>query len=65
LAIHFDAKLAVVIERNPGEPDLEIFISLKIFDRNSQVRFHKSMVAIGPQKSPGHDLRHSQPFNNS
>jgi hypothetical protein len=65
LAIHFDAKLAVVIERNPGEPDLEVFISLKIFDRNSQVRFHKSMVAIGPQKSPGHDLMHGQLFSKS
>jgi len=65
LAIHFDAKLAVVIERNPGEPDLEVFISLKIFDRNSQVRFHKSMVATGQQKSPGHDLMHGQLFSKS
>ena len=45
--------------------DFEIFVSPKIFDRNSNVRFHKCMVATGLQKSPAHDLMHSQLFNRS
>jgi len=50
-------------ERNAGKLDSEIFISLKIFDRNSQVRFHQCMAATGRQKSPVHDFMHSQPLN--
>jgi len=65
LAVHFDATLAISGERNPGDRDFEIFISLKIFDRNSNLRFHKSMVAIGLQKSPMHDAMHGPSFNNS
>jgi hypothetical protein len=43
LAIHRDA----AGEWNQGELQLETIISLKIFDRNSQVRFHKTMAVIG------------------
>jgi hypothetical protein len=43
----------------------EVFISLKIFDRNLNVRFYKCMVATGLQESPMHDLMHSQLFNHS
>jgi hypothetical protein len=49
----------------PGKLNFEIYISLKTFDRNSNVRFSKGMVATGLQKSPMHDLVHSQSLNNS
>jgi hypothetical protein len=55
LAVHPDTKLAAAGEWNPGDLDFEFFIPLKIFDRNSNVRFPKYMVAIGLQKSAVHD----------
>jgi hypothetical protein len=46
LAVHLDQELAVVGERNPGKLDFEIFLSLKIFDRNSNVRFYKFILGF-------------------
>jgi hypothetical protein len=51
LAVRLDPKLAVAGERNPGEPGFEILISQQFLDRNSNVGFHKCMVAVGLQKS--------------
>lgn len=65
MAIHLGAELAVVSERNPSKLGFEIFISLKIFERNSQVRFDKRMTPSELEKSPVHDLMHSQLFNPS
>jgi hypothetical protein len=48
-------------ERNPGE----LLLRLQILDRNSNVRFYKQMAAKRLQKSPVHDLMHSQLFNHS
>lgn len=62
LAIHLDAKLAVVAERNPRNVDFEILITFQILDRNTNVCFHKPMIATGLQKSPVHDFMHSQSF---
>jgi hypothetical protein len=45
------------------ELDFETLILFKIFDRNPNVRFHKSMLATGRQNSPVHDPAHSQLFN--
>jgi hypothetical protein len=45
------------------ELDFETLILFKISDRNSNVRFHKSMLATGRQNSPVHDPAHSQLFN--
>jgi hypothetical protein len=42
--------------------DFEVVVSQKSFDRNSQVRFHKCMVATGLQKSLMHGLMHRQLF---
>jgi hypothetical protein len=61
LAVHHDPKLAVAGTRNPSKLDFEIFVSLQICDRNSQVRFPKHMVARGLQKSPVY----GQLFNHS
>jgi hypothetical protein len=58
-------KEAVAGERNPGELGFEILIFQQILDRNSNVRFHELMVAIGLQQSLGHDLVHSPVFNHS
>jgi len=52
-------------ERNPGELDFENFISIKIFDRNSDVRFHKSKVEIGLQKPAVRELLHGSSYNQS
>jgi len=41
-----------------NELAFEILISLKIFDRNSNVRFYQLMAATGLQKSPVYDLMH-------
>ncbi len=65
LAVHLDPELTVASGRDPRKLDFEIFISLQIFDRNSQVSFHKRIVASGLQKSPVHGLMHIQSFNNS
>ena len=62
LAVQLDPKLAVAGERNAGKLDFKIFISLQVFDRNSQVRFHKRMVARGLQKSRVHDPVQSQSY---
>jgi len=62
LAVHPDQKLAVAGERIPSKLDLEVFVSLQIFDRNSQVRFHNRMVTRRLQKSPMHDLVHGSAF---
>jgi hypothetical protein len=40
---------------DPAEPGFEIFILVKIFDRNSGVRFHESMAAIRQHKAPVHE----------
>ena len=62
LALHLDQELAIVGERDPGKLDFEVFISLQIFDRNSQVRFHKRLIARRLQKSPVHDPVQSQSY---
>ena len=45
--------------------DFHIFVSQKIFDSNSNVRFHECMVATGLQKSPVHGLMHGRLFDHS
>ena len=40
-------------------------IPLKIFDRNSRVRFDRCMIAARLQKSPVQDLMHNQLLNHS
>jgi len=57
LAVQLDAKLGVA-----GELAFEILIPLKIFDRNSNVRFHKFMAATGLQNSPVHGLMHGPAY---
>ena len=47
---------AIAGERNPSKLDFKVIISLKIFDRNLRVRFHKGVVAAPLQKSPMHGL---------
>jgi len=49
-------------QTEPRPAGFEIFISWKIFDRNSNVRFHQSMAAIRLQKSIVHAPGE---FNNS
>ena len=45
----------------PQELDFEVFVAVILFDRNSQVRFHKLMVTALLEKSSvhrgGHALR--------
>ena len=53
----------VMGERNPGDLDFEVLISLKIFDRNSKVRFYKVMAAIRRQRTPVHNGAHGPSFN--
>jgi hypothetical protein len=65
VAIHLDPELAGAGERSPSKLDFKIFSSLKIFDRNSHVRFHKSMGAAALQKPVMHDLVHRSPYINS
>ena len=50
-------------ERNLRELVLELCISLELFDKNANVRFHRWVFATGLQKSPAHDLVHSQLFD--
>jgi hypothetical protein len=64
LAVHLDAKLAVAGIRNLRKLDFEILPSQQILDRNSNVRFHKSMVTTGLQKSSVHDSVHSPSYIN-
>jgi hypothetical protein len=64
VAIHLDPELAVAGERNPSELDFKIFITLKIFDRNSHVRFHAGMVAAALQKPLMHGLVHGRSYIN-
>jgi hypothetical protein len=40
--------------------DFEFLHSLKLFDRNSQVRFHECKIAIGLQQAQMHEAVHSQ-----
>jgi hypothetical protein len=60
VAIHFDAELPVAAEGDTCKLKLEIFVSRTIFDRNSQVRFHKLMVPAGFKKVP-HALVRAKP----
>jgi hypothetical protein len=55
-AIHPNKELPVFGKPNPRKLDFEVFVSVIILDRNSQVRFHKLMVAIGMKKSPMHRI---------
>jgi hypothetical protein len=55
LITHLDAELPVAGERDTGKLNFEIFVLRIIFDRNSNVRFSKDMVATGLQKSLVHD----------
>ena len=43
-AVHFDPKLPVAGKRNPHKLDFEVFVPAIILDRNSQIRFHNSMI---------------------
>jgi hypothetical protein len=65
LAVHFDQKLPIDGKTHPNELNFETFISRIIFDRNSQVRFHKLMVAIGIKKLPVHGVVQSWLYNHS
>jgi hypothetical protein len=49
-------------KRNPDEVDFELLISFAMLDRNSNVRFDKSMVATELQKSPVHGLVQSPAY---
>jgi len=64
-AVHFNPKLTMAGERNDSKLNFKIFISLQVFDRNPQVRFHKYMVPRSLQKSSVYGLVHGQAFNNS
>jgi hypothetical protein len=52
----------VAREGNPGKLDFEVFVSCKIFDRKSKVRFHKRMLSRSLQKSRVHDSVHGQSY---
>ena len=59
LAVHLHPELTLAGEGNPHELDFEVFIARIILDRNSQVRFHKLMVAAELKKSPVHRAVHA------
>ena len=43
-AVHFDEELAGSGKRGPQKLDFEVFVAVKILDRNSQVCFHNPMI---------------------
>ena len=45
-------------KRNPRELDFEVFVARIIFDRNSQARFHKPMLAKAVAKTTVHRIVH-------
>ena len=59
LAIHFDPELARRRERHPRKLHLEIFVPGIILDRNSEVRFHKSMLTKATVKTTVHAAVHT------
>jgi hypothetical protein len=59
-AIHFAQDSA-----GAGKLDFDFSHWLKLFDRNSQVRFHECMVGIGLQQSLMHAVVHSLLINHN
>ena len=63
-AIHPHPELAGRREGNLRQLDFEVFMPTIIFDRNSQVRFHKPMLTKAAVKSTGHAPVHTFQLNN-
>ena len=40
-----------VPKRDPAQQNFEVFAATRVLDRNSQVRYHKCMAAVGVRKT--------------
>ena len=65
LAIHPHPELARRREGHPRQLDFEVFVARIIFDRNSQIRFHKPMLTKAVAKTTVHAPVHARLPNTS